>query len=175
VPLVFSQIVWLNIPMLLVKLFVVLSVLTFASLSGLSQDRSVLDLATLSGHWEGLMSVAQTGACRLTGPQQFPHAVVLMVNADGSFTGAALFMTGKKAGQPDPDFAWRGQVQTDLTVLARITIKGMCHDESRKAEDSFRGRVLIKDGKYELQVEGVSTVCANIKCTFRHTFDLTQK
>ena len=84
VPLVFSQIVWLNIPMLLVKRFVVLSVLTFASLSGLSQDRSVLDLATLSGHWEGTMSVAQTGACRLTGPQQFPHAVVLMVNADGS-------------------------------------------------------------------------------------------
>src|SRR5262249_31475783 len=116
--------------MLLIKRFVVLGVLTFIYVNGLSQ--TPIDLTTLSGRWDGTMSVSQAGECRLSGPQAFPETVTLTVNADGSFSGGALYMTGKKIGQLNPDFTWRGQIQPDLTVLARITIKGMCRDESRK-------------------------------------------
>lgn len=142
-----------------------------------SQDVTRINLRDFTGRWEGTMIMAQRGDCSTGSGRSaaYPYHLILNSSEDGALVAEPLFIGGRKNGRSDSASTWKGQIQPDLTVTATVPIKGICGTEARKTDATLTGRFVLKKGKYQLELEGIATVCTEMKCTFLHKFELKKK
>jgi hypothetical protein len=145
--------------------------------SGLSQDASSPDFGKFSGRWDGTVTLFQRGQCTASrrGTETYPYEIALTVNEDGSFVGQRLFTSGYDAGKADPTTTLKGQMQPDLSITFTLSLYAICNNQKRTGEIVYSGRLIQKKGKYQLQVEGIDSLCSAMGCVFKQSLDLRKK
>ena len=150
----------------------------------LTQTPTPIDFESLSGRWEGEMSMLQQGSCG-TGPiggtdrfgraALFTYHVMLTVSKDGSLLGDPLITAGPNKGNKQTNATWVGQIRSDMTLTIAAPINAVCIRTPRVESVTYTGKLIEKKGKYQLRVEGSATICPDMKCAFKYTFDLKKK
>jgi hypothetical protein len=56
-----------------------------------------------------------------------------------------------------------------------VPINANCGGNQSESQVVYKGRFLLKKGKYRLTLQGTDTVCSSMGCTFERILELQQK
>jgi hypothetical protein len=151
----------------------VVSVIVALLLRVLGPQEATLDLAALSGRWDGQQVLLQINECPINNSGVMAARIRLDLNvaSDGTLTARAYF-DGRK--EPVAE-TWTGKIEPDHRVTMDIPTLGTCSDVERRYTQRLTGRVTKQKGKQQLKVEGEDNACPNQRCAFKSTITVRRR
>jgi hypothetical protein len=156
-------------PQLVLFSLLLLSQVT-SSVEGLIQESHQPDYTSLSGVWEGTHNTYKMGRCSIDSSDRSVW-ITLDIAPDGTFK-AAVSLRGPKDGKAR---TWTGQFDKENRFRATETTRAYCGNQKREYKVKYSGKVIEKEGKLWLEIEGKEEACPDQGCIFKVSYRVTKK
>jgi hypothetical protein len=132
-----------------------------------------IPLESLSGEWEGKLTIVQTGSCPVGRGQEKGINVrfAVKVTPDGDFTGTQ----GPPFDSDESRTRWMGRVDRAFQLTITKVWTAVCGSETLKRQSQLSGRIVETSRGLELRIGGQEEWCPERGCSFRVTYVLAKR